>query len=74
MMCSQYIGRPSCYFSAWGAGSGQASSRCSALCTCKQACRRLEAGGFTYSSLLVTCPATPTLVLRGFSRWSMLCT
>ena len=42
MMCSQSIGRPSCYFSAWGAGSGQASSRCSALCTCKQACRRLN--------------------------------
>ena len=35
-MCPQSIGRPSFYFSAWGAGSGQASSRRSALCTCKQ--------------------------------------
>ena len=42
MMCFQSIGRPSCYFSAWGAGSGQASYRCSALCTCKQACRGLN--------------------------------
>ena len=26
----------------------------------------------TYSSLLVTCPTTPILVERGFSRWLVL--